>query len=125
MKERFIKFFNKNFEFTDKGKIKYQSKNAYPTNNEIRIKFNEILELGGDDPITQEELEDWLKELTPELKHKVQKVAGLDYCASWIYQSLQAPNCPYTAGFIKVYRPPTAPINFRIRVTKSIILKQA
>lgn len=95
MKERFNKFFNKNFEFTDKGKIKYQSKNSYPTNNEIRLKFNELLEAGGDEPVTQEEIEGWLKELTPELKHKVQKIPGLDYCASWIYQNLQAPNCPY------------------------------
>lgn len=95
MKERFIKFFNKNYEFTDKGKLKCQGKSVYPTNGDVRVKFNKILEEGGEDPINQNDCDNWIKELAPSIKPKVQKVYGLDYCASWIYQSLQAPNCPY------------------------------
>ena len=95
MKERFIKFFNKNYEFTDKGKLKCQGKSVYPTNGDVRVKFNKILEEGGEDPINQTDCDNWIKELAPSIKPKVQKVYGLDYCASWIYQSLQAPNCPY------------------------------
>lgn len=95
MKDRFIKFFNKNYEFTDKGRIKCQGKSVYPTNGDVRIKFNQVLDMTGDDPISQDEIDSWLKEMAPTIKPKVQKVADLDICASWIYNTLQGKNCPY------------------------------
>ncbi len=96
MKERFIKFFNKNYEITDKGKIKCHGKSVYPTNGDIILKFNQLLSASGEDTVSEKEAVAWIEELLPKAKAPAfKKIPGLGLCASWIYSCLSDDKCPY------------------------------